>query len=1423
MDDMVDDSGELVAVRLTNPSGVTRLVQNPTGFTIPLRHLPEGTCQTIQGQEYCNPGGVTRAEFMPSIEELGRILNDEPGPDNSVNNLPLVTIESTTPYATEGSDAIFKLARTGETTEALTVPVSTTETGSMLADSSPTSATFAAGDSETEVRIETLDDDADEDDSTVTVTLQSGDTWRLGTNSTSEARIGVLDDDTASPSEATAGNAGQKVWSADMSVTDYGNGNIGAGSASLLANQRGSEGLQARWLYYESGQRRLRIAFTTSVDTAGLRVKAASLDQPFPEAQSGESSFTLENVDVDWSDGDAFEAYLVRGEVAATAPPDPTLKALAVSGATLSPAFDAATTLYTAIVDSATTSATLTATPNDDDATVAFGPAEDADSEAANHQVTVGEGDTLTTVTVTPPGGDVTRTYRVIIKRAGAITVSFGAASYTATEDNAAAQVVVNLDADPPQDVTIPLTATPGGGATTDDYTAPGSVTFTNGGELSQTVAVTATSDETAESGETVTIGFGTLPDQVKTAFKATTTVILADAPLTNNAPSGAPEITGTEQVGSTLAATTSTITDDDGIQDATFKYQWIATDNAADADIDGATDSAYTLVAADAGKTIKVRVTFTDDKGTEETLTSAATQSIAATVPEAPGNLAAAVVAGRQGDIAVSWTAPASDGGAPTSGYKVQWKSGTETYDSSETSTRQAVISDPAVLTHTITALAVDTTYRLRVMASNTKGDGAAAEIVTTAKDRTAPTLASTSINGAALVLTYDKTLDTRSKPSTSAFAVSVGGASRTVTAVSVSGSTVTLTLTSAVTSTDTVTAGYTVPSDADAARIKDTSGNAATGFTGQAVSNDTPRVNTAPSGLPEISGTPQVGHVLTASVDKISDADGLDNTTFLYQWLANDGTRSGDYTAIPNATAATYELTQPQLGKNLKVQVTFTDDAGTEETLVSAATKATTAPLTARFEGMPSEHDGSEFRFELHFSENVNTGYRKVRDRAFSLGEADIKKAQRKNPKAANKNQSWTITVKPDGNEAVSITLPEAASCTDNRSICTYDDRKLSHSTTATVQGPPALSVADASADENSDPALDFVVTLDRASTSTVTVDYATSDGTATAGQDYTASNGTLTFAPGDTVKTVSVTVLNDAHDDGGETLTLTLSNPSGAWIEDGEATGTIENRDPLPTAWTARFGRSVASHVLDALEERLDGSSRSYVQLGGHQLGGSPDVREAVERLAPDNNLSLWEEASADSASRTMTVKELLLGSAFNLVSNDGEDGIGPRLSAWGRVATSGFDGQEDKLSLNGTVTTATLGVDGVWEHWLTGVALAYSEGDGSFTHAETPGGELASSLTSVHPYVAYALSDRVRLWGMVGYGSGSLQLKLAEQDALDTDLAMTMGALGVRGSLLEPSQENGLALACVPTCCGCAWTARRSRAWRRRRRR
>ena len=93
----------------------------------------------------------------------------------------------------------------------------------------------------------------------------------------------------------------------------------------------------------------------------------------------------------------------------------------------------------------------------------------------------------------------------------------------------------------------------------------------------------------------------------------------------------GAPTITGTAQVGQTLTAVTTGIMDADGLTSPTYTYQWIRVDSGADSDIAGARSSTYTLAAADVGKTIKVQVTFEDDDGNTETLTSAATATVVA------------------------------------------------------------------------------------------------------------------------------------------------------------------------------------------------------------------------------------------------------------------------------------------------------------------------------------------------------------------------------------------------------------------------------------------------------------------------------------------------------------------------------------------------------------------------------------------------------------------------------------------------------------------------------------------------------------------------------------------------------------------------------------------------------------------------
>ena len=135
--------------------------------------------------------------------------------------------------------------------------------------------------------------------------------------------------------------------------------------------------------------------------------------------------------------------------------------------------------------------------------------------------------------------------------------------------------------------------------------------------------------------------------------------------------------------------------------------------------------------------------------------------------------------------------------------------------------------------------------------------------------------------------------------------------------------------------------------------------------------------------------------------------------------------------------------------------------------------------------------------------------------------------------------------------------------------------------------VKGDPALRVADAEATEGDDANLDFEVTLIPAATAQVTVDYATSDGTATSSMDYTSTSGTLTFAAGETSKTVSVPITDDTVSDDGETFTLTLSNASGAEIADSEATGTIRNTEAnrAPTGIPTVTGTSRVRETLTA----------------------------------------------------------------------------------------------------------------------------------------------------------------------------------------------------------------------------------------------
>jgi hypothetical protein len=115
-----------------------------------------------------------------------------------------------------------------------------------------------------------------------------------------------------------------------------------------------------------------------------------------------------------------------------------------------------------------------------------------------------------------------------------------------------------------------------------------------------------------------------------------------------------------------------------------------------------------------------------------------------------------------------------------------------------------------------------------------------------------------------------------------------------------------------------------------------------------------------------------------------------------------------------------------------------------------------------------------------------------------------------------------------------------------------------------------PRFLSITDASVTEGDGGTTTavFTVTLSAASGRVVSVTYATADGTATAGTDYIGANGILVFAPGQTSRTLTVTVLGDTLDEPDETFTVNLSNAVNAAIADGQGVGTILDDDPEPT---------------------------------------------------------------------------------------------------------------------------------------------------------------------------------------------------------------------------------------------------------------
>ncbi|MCY4222397.1 MAG: hypothetical protein OXD35_12215, partial [Thiotrichales bacterium] len=312
--------------------------------------------------------------------------------------------------------------------------------------------------------------------------------------------------------------------------------------------------------------------------------------------------------------------------------------------------------------------------------------------------------------------------------------------------------------------------------------------------------------------------------------------------------------------------------------------------------------------------------------------------------------------------------------------------------------------------------------------------------------------------------------------------------------------------------------------------------------------------------------------------------------------------------------------------------------------------------------------------------------------------------------------------------------------------------------------------ISIADATAREGEED-LWFEVTLNRPAPGPVTVRAASESDTASSPNDFQSLDDTIRFALGEQTHRLEVVVHDDDLDEGHETMTVALSNPWPGMVTLARAvaTGTIENTDPMPAAWLARFGRTVAEQALEGITGRMEAPRTPGMEgtFAGRPLAFAP-VGEGGAAFDPTNPAPGVGDAPGlgfappgfgndadgfgatqpgfgdadgfDSTRRgfgddadifgaapedpeTMTTREALLGTSFTFTR--APDGAGGSLAFWGRATESRFSGGEETLSLDGEVTTALFGADYVRDRWLFGLALTRSEGEGGYTGGASGG--------------------------------------------------------------------------------------------------
>ena len=905
----------------------------------------------------------------------------------------------------------------------------------------------------------------------------------------------------------------------------------------------------------------------------------------------------------------------------------------------MNPVFALTTTSYTASVANAVDEITIVPTVYEIHATVAYLDASDAtltdaDANKNGFQAPLSVGANTIKVKVTAEDDFTTLTYT--------ITVTRGAASTDATLSSLALTDAANGN-------TIVLT--PGGNRTyttsvinsVDEITvlptvneSNATVAYLNASDTALTDADVAKDDfqvALAAGANTVKVTV-TAEDEVTTE---TYTVVVTRAALVPGQVPGVMITPGTGQ----LAVAWEAVTNADG-----YKVQWKAgAETFADAATAGreaivssGSTTSHTITGLTNGTAYDVQVIATRTNAADETPSAPASGTPVA----APGRVTGVKVTPGTGRLKVDWNAVTN-----ADGYKVQWKSGAETFADAAANSREATVTSGSTRSHTITGLANGTAYDVQVIATRTNADDGTPSAPAT--DTPSPRARITGVaftnvpsnnvynlgDTIEVSITFNTAVEVTGTPKVQMYFVDKHKFYEYANYAAASSTNRVLVFKRLVTGDDDNESTVRVIPDGlklngGTIRIKGTTVNADIAHAGTQTDPDIDTqwlegiaVTSAPAVPETVTGNPVYGPgekiQFKVTFKNAVDVDQTDGALKLkFRSGSATATYAADYESGTGTKYLVFAWTVPANipddGAGLVVPANVQEhghgfhtsqglvlNGGTIKSTGGIAVNIrhgqydtdsrvdTTAPvLAAGADGATVDGTALVLTFQNLDDDNSSDHLDEASVPAPADFAVTVAGAARTVSSVNVGGAAVTLTLASSVNHAETVTVGYTPGTNRIRDRWGNEAAQISSRTVRNDNPEPLLSIQTATAGEG-DGTAGFTVELGAVSGAQVTVDYATTAGTATAGSDYTAASGTLTFAPGETSKSISVTIADDDVDEGNETFTVTLSNAVNASIGQATATGTITDDDetvatstqttPLASALVSTIGQARA----------------------------------------------------------------------------------------------------------------------------------------------------------------------------------------------------------------------------------------------------